>query len=204
MRFFYCFPTFIIVFFSIGEQLKESFRTDVNRFQKLPAINDNGFKLSESVAIFHYLGRKGLIPERYYPKNDIKKLTKIDEYLEWQQTGLFFSAGSLFFLQRALVTPPPPEVIAKLTKSLIECLEVLEHRWLSNTKFLTSDDEITFADLSAVVNIEQLLGTKLYQIDDVKYPRINQWMIEVRNYFGDDFREAHNYVYKYGERYGKN
>lgn len=34
-----------------GAHLTEEFKTDVSRFQKVPCINDNGFKLSESVAI---------------------------------------------------------------------------------------------------------------------------------------------------------
>lgn len=130
-------------------------------------------------------------------------MTKIDEYLQWQQNGLFFTAGSLFFLQRPGAPKQPTEVIEKIRKMLIENLDVLENRWLNDTKFITNNDEITFADLSGVVNIEQVLGTKCFQLDDEKYPRINQWMKEVRNYFGEDYKEAHKYVYRYGEMFAK-
>lgn len=34
-----------------GQHLKSAFK-EVNRFQKVPCIDDGGFKLSESVAIF--------------------------------------------------------------------------------------------------------------------------------------------------------
>lgn len=34
-----------------GVHLTEEFKNDVNRFQKVPCIIDDGFKLSESVAI---------------------------------------------------------------------------------------------------------------------------------------------------------
>lgn len=173
----------------------------MNRFNKLPAINDNGFKLAESVAIFHYLGRKGTIPERFYPRNDIKKLTKIDEYLEWHQNGLFLSAGMLFFAQRPNVAKPPEDVINRLTKMLIGNLNDLENQWLDDSDFIAGD-EISYADLTAAVIIEQFIGTRVYHLNESKYPKIAKWLEAVKSYFGEDYAEAHKYVYKYGERYG--
>lgn len=41
----------VVVKLARGQHMKESFR-EVNRFQKVPCIDDNGFKLAESVAIF--------------------------------------------------------------------------------------------------------------------------------------------------------
>lgn len=175
----------------------------MNRFGKLPAINDNGFKLAESVAIFHYLGRKGIIPERFYPRNDIEKLTRIDEYLQWQQNGLFFSGGSLFFVQRPGAPKAPDDVIKMLTKALIGNLDDLENKWLAESKYLAGDDELSYADLSSAVIIEQIVGTRVFELDEAKYKRIAKWRAEVKSYFGKDFADAHDFVYKYGERYSK-
>lgn len=183
--------------------MTDEFRRDVNRFGKLPAINHNGFKLAESVAIFHYLGRKGIIPERFYPRNDIEKLTRIDEYLQWHQNGLFFSGGMLFFVQKPDATEKPPaEVISTLTKQLISNLDDLENKWLADTKYLAGNDEISYADLASAVIVEQITGTRVYKLDENKYAKIAKWMAEVKAYFGKDFVDAHQLVYKYGERWG--
>ena len=54
---------------------------DINRFHKVPVIHDNeGFKLSETVAIYHYLTRKNIIPS----SNDSKKEEKIARNNELQ------------------------------------------------------------------------------------------------------------------------
>lgn len=181
--------------------MTDEFRQEVNRFNKVPAINDNGFKLTESVAIFHYLGRKGTIPERFYPRNDIKKLTRIDEYLEWHHNGLFASAGQLFYFNRPDLPPPSEDVNERLKKSLIGTLDVLENRWLEDSKFLAGD-EVSYADLVAAVMFEQIIGTRLFKLDDTKYPKISKWLEEVKKVFGKDYADAHQFVYKYGERYG--
>jgi glutathione S-transferase len=186
----------------LGEHLTESFGKHVNRFHKLPAINDNGFKLSESVAIFNYLGRKGAIPERWYPR-DTKSLTKIDEYLQWQHNNLFMGAGILFYMQ--LVAPlrngvlPSAEQIEFQKKNLVRNLNEMEYIWLHDTKFLTGN-EITFADLMAASSIEQVVGMKLFKFEKYQHERVQKWLEEVRQYFGPTFKEAHRYVYKYGEK----
>ena len=185
-----------------GEQLTKSFTTDVNRFNKVPAINDNGFKLSESVAIFHYLGRKGIIPERWYPK-DIKTLTRVDEYLEWNHNNISLSAGTLFYLQVLQPTktgvPPSAERIEQQKRTLTKALDDLEHLWLKDNKFLIGND-ITFCDLIAVSMLEQVIGLNLFKLDEHRHAKVNKWLDEVRKYFGATYKQAHIYVYKFGEK----
>lgn len=189
-------------FVLLGEQLTESYGKDVNRFHKVPAINDNGFQLSESVAIFHYLGRKEIIPERWYPK-DLKTLTRIDEYLQWNHNNLHLGAGMLFFIQWVLPfrtgEKPTSAQIESQKKTLTKNLDDLENIWLKDTKFVTGD-EITFADLMAVSAIEQVVGMKLFKFEDGKHAKVQAWINAVREYFGPTFKEAHQVVYKYGEK----
>jgi glutathione S-transferase len=174
----------------------------VNRFHKLPAINDNGFSLSESVAIFHYLGRKEIIPERWYPR-DLKSLTRIDEYLQWQHNNLFLGAGMLFYMQ--LVEPlrtgklPSAKDIERQKRTLIKNLDDLENIWLKDNKFLVAND-ITFADLMAASSLEQVLGMKLFSFEEGKHQKVQSWLESVRVFFGKDFKDAHMYVYRYGEK----
>lgn len=60
------------------EHLTDEFKA-TNRFQKVPCIVDNDFKLSESVAIFRYLmqNKKESFDDHWYP-NDIRTRALID------------------------------------------------------------------------------------------------------------------------------
>lgn len=66
-----------------GEHKTSNYINNVHPFGKVPAINDNGFKLIESIAILRYLARKYDVPDHWYPK-DIEKQARVDEFLEWQ------------------------------------------------------------------------------------------------------------------------
>lgn len=94
------------------------FRDKVNRFKKLPAINDHGFQLSESVAIFRHLSREKLVPEHWYPRKNLAR-SRIDEFMEWQHLNLNF-ASTDYFRQKWLVptltkTHPNEELVSKYT-----------------------------------------------------------------------------------------
>ena len=75
-----------------GEHLSDSYKNSISRFNKIPVIHHNGFKLTESVAIFHYLSRQGIIPSIWNP-SDSKERAKIDEYNEWEHNNLRMTAG---------------------------------------------------------------------------------------------------------------
>lgn len=183
--------------------MTESFGRDVNRFHKVPAINDNGFKLSESVAIFHYLGRMQIIPERWYPSKNFKALVRIGEYLEWQQNNLVIVAGQMFkkLWLEPLVTGKEPKTDQAefYKKSLNRTLDDLETIWLKDSKFITGG-EITFADLMAVSMLEQVMGLNLFKVDKTKHPKVAEWSDEVRQYFGDAFQQAHKFLYKFAKK----
>lgn len=168
----------------------------MNRFKKVPVISDDGFTLAESVAIFHYLGRKRIIPERWYP-SDVRARMRIDEFLQWNHNNIFASAGLLFRVMFVLQVDDQ-EQIAQLKRTLIRSLNDLENVWLCDKKFLIGT-EITYPDLVAVSVLEQVIGIKLFKVDAQIYPRITQWMNEVRSFFGSSYQEAHKYLYKYGE-----
>lgn len=183
--------------------MTESFKRDVNRFQKVPTINENGFLLSESLAIFHYLGRRGIIPERWYPKKDLKAVIRIDECLQWQHTNLINGAGTLFYIQWVLPLKtgekPSRNEIENQIRILSKNLDDLENDWLKHNKFLTGS-EVTFADLMAACMLEQVIGLKLFKIDKKRHALVAVWIEEIRTYFGEHFQEAHHFIYLYGER----
>lgn len=179
----------------LGEHLTESFGKDVNRFLKVPAINDNGFKLSESVAIFHYLGRSGIIPEQWYPK-ELKARTRIDEYLQWNHNNINYAAG-MYFRLKWLLKADEKEIKTQ-ERILIKSLSDLENIWLCDNRFVAGS-EVTFADLMAVCLLEQVVGMKLFTINEQQFPRVVKWMEDVRLSFSPHFQEAHKFVYKFAD-----
>lgn len=67
----------------------------INPIGRVPAIDDNGFKLKESIAILRYLTRKYQVPDHWYPKDSLEQ-AKVDEFLEWQHLGLRMHLSSYF------------------------------------------------------------------------------------------------------------
>lgn len=73
--------------------MSESYKNDISRFNKVPVIHHDGLKLTESLAIFHYLSRQGIIPEYWNPA-DVKQRAMIDEYNEWEHNNIRLTAGT--------------------------------------------------------------------------------------------------------------
>lgn len=79
-----------------GEQRTDLFRDKVNRFRTVPAIIDNEFQLSESIAIFRYLASRYKIDDNWYPKNRHER-ARIDEYLEWHHLNTCLFGNQYFW-----------------------------------------------------------------------------------------------------------
>jgi glutathione S-transferase len=58
----------------------------VNPFQVVPAIEDNGVNIIESVAILRYLTNTHKVADHWYPKEPLAQ-ARIDEYLSWQHAN---------------------------------------------------------------------------------------------------------------------
>lgn len=179
----------------------KKYRENVNRFNKVPAINHDGFKLSESNAIYHYLGRQGILPEEYYPK-DIETRTKIDEFLSWEHLGGRFGAGYLFYVQwvQPLMTgqQPNPKLLEGLEKNLNSTLDIIENVWLKDTEYLTGN-KVTVADLFLASDLQQ---ARICNFDPTKNrPKIEKWLNKVKTDFDPHFENGHKYIYKYQAEY---
>ncbi|XP_069966192.1 glutathione S-transferase theta-1 isoform X2 [Bactrocera oleae] len=179
-----------------GEHLTEEFKQNVNRFQRLPCIIDDGYKLAESIAILRYLSAKGKIPEHLYPKYFVEQ-ARVDEFLEWHHITLRVTC-SLYFRTiwlDPLITGvrPSNEKIQNLTKLMEDNLDIIENVWLQKTDFLTGQ-RLTAADIFAACEIEQ---TRLADYDvRIKYPKIKAWLKRVRAGCNPHYDNAHQYVYK--------
>ncbi|XP_065363657.1 glutathione S-transferase theta-1-like isoform X2 [Calliphora vicina] len=179
-----------------GEHLTEEFKTNINRFQKVPCIIDDGFKLAESVAILRYLSSKGKIPEYLYPKYFVEQ-ARVDEFLEWQHITLRITCALYFrtvWLEPLLSGKKPSQEKIENLKSHMEMnLAIIENIWLENSDFLCGK-QMTVADILAACEIEQ---TRMADYDvRIKHPKIRAWLKRVRAACNPHYDHAHQFVYK--------
>lgn len=141
----------------VGEHLTDEFQQKINRFQRVPCINDNGYKLAESVAILRYLSAKGKIPESLYPKYFVEQ-ARVDEFLEWQHITLRVTCALYFrtiWLDPLLTGRSPSEAkIETLRIHMERNLDIIEDIWLAKSEYLTGPT-LTVADILAACEIEQ-------------------------------------------------
>ncbi|XP_076680086.1 glutathione S-transferase theta-1 isoform X3 [Andrena cerasifolii] len=130
----------------------------INPFQKVPAIEHNGFKVIESVAILRYVCREFEVADHWYPK-DSKAQVKVDEYLEWQHLNTRVHCAMYFQLKylAPIITgqPAEPAKIKRYETRMEENLDLLENVWLKDKPFLTGS-EISIADILGACEVEQV------------------------------------------------
>lgn len=154
--------------YSKGVHLTDEYRDNVNRFKKVPAIVDNGFQLSESVAIFRYLAARNKIDDQWYPKNDQIR-GRIDEYLEWQHYHTRQTCAQYFMLayMKPLTigsSPGDAQVIASAETQMNQTLDMIENLWLRPGRFISGTNQLSFADILAACEIEQ--PSTIFQISE--------------------------------------
>lgn len=130
----------------------------INPLGQVPAIDDNGFILRESVGILRYLCREKDVPDQWYPKES-KAQAKMDEFIEWQHNGLRLPCGYYFklqWLEPRLTGKAPLESDIKRFKGLMEdSYDNMENLWLNHNKKFIFGNHLTIADLLAVMELEQ-------------------------------------------------
>lgn len=178
-----------------GEQTSVEF-TKLNPMQKVPVIVDNGFVLTESVAILKYLATKYDVPQFWYPP-DLHQRAKVDEYMAWQHANVRFHAAKVFILEVLMPNMSgQPVDKAKLDRALGELsvtLDKLECMYLKNQPFLCGE-EITLGDILAICELMQPLGANRDILKD--RPKLVAWKDRVKTFVGQPFDEVHSFVYK--------
>lgn len=172
-----------------GDHLKTDFK-DINRFRKLPCIEDNGLKLSESVAIMRYLTREKLVPEHWYPKNTQKR-AQIDEYLEWQHSNIRLGC-SMYAKTKYILPmkgqPANAEQLALFEGIMKNSLDTFENVWLNHSDRFLFGSEVTIADLLAASEIEQPRIAGFDPCDG--RPRIRAYMKDMKKKMHPYYEEA--------------
>ncbi|CAB3227216.1 unnamed protein product [Arctia plantaginis] len=179
-----------------AEHYSEEFSA-INRFQKVPVIDHNGFILTESVAILKYLSRENIIPESLYPKES-KLQARVEEFLEWQHAGIRLHCAMYFrvkYLDPILFNKTlEPRSLAGYESRMENALTEFDTKWLGRgTDFIVAGDKPTVADLLAACELEQ---PRMAGYDPAKFKNISVWWSKVRDHFNPYYDEGHVIINK--------
>jgi len=186
-----------------GEHLTPEFAS-VNPFKRVPAmVDDDGFHLSESVAIVQYLCKKHNI-EDLYP-SDLKQKARIDAFNHWQHMNLRMGGSGLFqnllikVLSGKTVQPEELDMAAKIMKA---SLNKMENVFLKDTPYLWSD-KLSIADFFGVCELMQpQLGLSMDVTKD--FPKVAAWSELVKKSIGTElFDDAHKFISLTGPKFVK-
>ncbi|KAG8224351.1 hypothetical protein J437_LFUL004307 [Ladona fulva] len=185
-----------------GEHLREEY-LKINPFHRIPTIDDDGFKLMESIAIMRYICQTRNIDDPWYPK-DPKLRARVDEYLEWQHIDI--RGNTMNYLMNKFILPsvtgelPPEKQILSYEKNLDKSFDYMENIWLQNgkKKYLTGD-KITFADILGVCEANT---TRIAGYDPRKNrPNLANWMDRMRDELNPHYDEVHTKINAIYERF---
>ncbi|XP_075978171.1 glutathione S-transferase theta-1-like [Anticarsia gemmatalis] len=178
-----------------AEHYSEDF-TAINRLQRVPVIDHNGFILTESVAILKYLSRENIIPESLYPK-DSKLQARVEEFLEWQHTGLRLHCAMYFrvkYMDPILFNKPvDPRSVAGYESRMEFALTEFDTKWLGRGTDFIVGNKPTVADLLAACELEQ---PRMAGFDPAKFKNIAVWWKKVHEHFNPYYDEGHIVVNK--------
>lgn len=169
----------------------------INRFQRVPVIDHDGFVLTESVAILKYLARENIIPENLYPRES-KLQARVEEFLEWQHAGIRLHCAMYFRVayMNPILTGSPVDLksAAGYKKRMVASLEDFNTKWLGRGTDFIVGNNITVADLVAACELEQPRMAGYFPEDN--FDNIAKWQKKVRTYFNPHYDEGHVIVNK--------
>ncbi|GAB1597781.1 glutathione S-transferase theta-1-like [Argonauta hians] len=187
-----------------AEHKTEEF-TELNPFQKVPVIDDDGFIIRESAAILKYLTLKHKLADHWYPQ-DLEAQIRVDEYLHWQHFNTRLNAAMVF--QHLLIKPQlsgNPISWKKVDFFRNEHAKTVEHLdkvFLHDGPYLGGLKKISICDIVGACELMQLNAVHeegCYESNK----NVNSWMQRVKKDLSPHFDEAHKIVYRAREVFGK-
>ena len=141
----------------------------------MPALEDTeaGLCLAESHAIMRYLCAKFKVDEQWYPREDLAKQAKINEYLDYHHLRTRKCAYLVFHLlfNPILKTGDPTFEEGNTRKVIASSLNFFEKVYLKG-KFI-GGDKPCIADLAAFYEVTML---ELLDFDYSPYPTLLKWI----------------------------
>lgn len=135
-----------------------------NPWKKVPVIDDDGFVLSESVAIMRYIAAKYNLDEHWYPRNDVQKTARTDEFLNWHHHNFrrpMIDIWIPILLSRVGIneqfpkTPLDEKRVAKAKEEFTKGVNHLADYYLKDKPYIVGND-ISAADFIALCHLPQL------------------------------------------------
>ena len=161
-----------------GEHRGDAFAA-INPSRLVPALEDDGFRMTESSAILKYLASKFDAPE--YPK-DLKERARVDEVMDWFNTQFYrdFGYGLLYpqlFPHHKRPTEEHHEGTIAWGKDKTQAwLEVLDKKILGANDYV-ANNRISIADYfgASLVTAGDLIGCTFEG-----YPNVQKWIARMR------------------------
>jgi glutathione S-transferase len=168
----------VVIDLMTGEHTKEPYKK-LNPSSMVPAIDDEGFVLTESSAILKYLAEKH--NSAAYPK-DLKQRARINERMDWFNTQLYREYG--YHLCYPQLFPHHNRTPEEAQRATIEWgrdksahwLKVLNDTYIGSHKYVCGDT-MTIADYFGA---EILSAGDLIGIHFKGYPNVDRWMSTMR------------------------
>jgi len=152
-----------------GEHKKEWF-LKVNPVGKIPAMDDNGFKLFESNAICRYLCEKQ--GSSLYPK-DLQKRALVEQWIDFASFHIGANLGPVMYnrvFAKLRGLPVNEKAIADGEEYLKQYLPIIEKQLSAHAH--VAGQEITLADILLFATLEP---AEMAQISLSIYPKLNAW-----------------------------
>jgi len=165
----------VVVDLMTGEHFKEPY-VSLNPNCMVPAIDDDGFVLTESSAILKYLADKH---QSYAYPTDLKQRARVNEMMDWFNSNLYREYG--YHLIYPQIFPHHARQPAEVNKATIEwgkaqtckMLQILDDHYLGQGKSYLCGDNLTIADYfaAALLTVGELISS-----DFSGYPNIERWL----------------------------
>jgi glutathione S-transferase len=155
--------------------------TAINPNRQVPTLDDDGFILTECSAILKYLASKLESPT--YPTKDLKKRAKVDEAMDWFNTGFYrdFGYGVAYpqlFPHHKRPTDAIHEGVISWGKDKADVwFGVLDKHILAGGKPYVCGTDITIADYlgASFVTIGEVL-----RCDYSHLPNVSKWIANMK------------------------
>ncbi|XP_022085674.1 glutathione S-transferase theta-1-like [Acanthaster planci] len=181
-----------------GEHKQDAYLA-INPLAVVPSIVDDDFKLSEGMAILKYLARRYKVADHWYPE-DLKARAKIDQYLDWQHTGIRKESIEAGLILHSLKTTGNPTYVTQLAQSIEtigKTLETIEKVFLGDKKYIASD-EISIADICCLNEVMQITWFLRSRTDLLAgHPKLLAWKERVKEQLNPDFDELSEFVVEF-------
>jgi len=144
---------------------------EMNPSGQIPAIDDGGFKMGESMAIMTYLAETRRWSDLW--PTDAQERARVNMYLHYHHRNVR-EASALLIAPLFTGAKSAPDVNENRRTNLVIALSTLEEHYLDDKPYLAGDT-VTLADLACYSELAQLLPQFQNLWDFGATPNVRQW-----------------------------